>query len=425
MPIALVLAGGVAFSWVSITNAAHCAPQWSQDLAFFHQWVHSAANGGPWASPLILEPQGFFQQVHTHLMLPLVVGLYTAIPSQSLLLALHSFVVACTVWPAFRLAERAGGCRHALFVSLALLAFGPFQAVAVADFRPIGLVIPAVTGIWLAAHKGCAKGAVAFSILALLARQDAVYLVGASGAVLTVLPWGENTRRVGMSVASIGVAGFIAFALLKPEMFFHINLTGQSTLPTGAELWANRASFGLAFLLSGWWVGVLTPAPLLAAMPVLWGMMTTGREWHILTGPGAHHHAFWLPFVVVAATVAAARVPKRFGGPLLLVLGWLAFPHPTLAPERPDLERLIQAVPSDARVAADYDTIHRFSGRAVLWNIDQLYVEERPRHWTNDWPLTSEMVDVVVAPHDHALVERLSEWHVVHRSQSHVVLRQP
>ena len=110
---------------------------------------------------------------------------------------------------------------------------------------------------------------------------------------------------------------------------------------------------------------------------------------------------------------------------MLLVLGWLAFPHPTLAPERPDLDRLIQTVPFDARVAADYDTIHRFSGRAVLWNVDQLYVEERPRHWTTDWPLTSEMVDVVVAPHDHALVERLSEWHVVHRSQSHVVLRQP
>ena len=87
---ALVCAATALFAWINVQNAAHLNPQWGQDLAFFHQWVHSAANGGPWASPLILEPQGFFNQVHTHLVLPLVVAVYSAVPTQNTLLVAHT-----------------------------------------------------------------------------------------------------------------------------------------------------------------------------------------------------------------------------------------------------------------------------------------------------------------------------------------------
>ena len=55
---------------LNVHNAAQMAPHWGQDLAFFHQLVHSAASGGPWASPLIMEPQGFLEMVHIHFQDP-------------------------------------------------------------------------------------------------------------------------------------------------------------------------------------------------------------------------------------------------------------------------------------------------------------------------------------------------------------------
>ena len=159
VPLLVVLTGTLVFGCLNVENATAGTPQWGQDLAFFHQWVHSAASGGPWASPLILEPQGFFEQVHTHMVMPLVVAAYWLVPTQETLLWLHSFAAALLLWPTYRLAERIAGGRHAMLCCLAIGMFGPFQAVAVADFRPVVLFLPGIVGLWYSAHRGSAAAA--------------------------------------------------------------------------------------------------------------------------------------------------------------------------------------------------------------------------------------------------------------------------
>jgi hypothetical protein len=86
---------------------------------------------------------------------------------------------------------------------------------------------------------------------------------------------------------------------------------------------------------------------------------------------------------------------------------------------------LSSLVPRHAKVAADYDTIHLFSGREVLWNIDQLYMSDRPWHWRDKWPLTIEDVDWVVTPGHHAIVERLGDWQQVTAVNKHLLFKRP
>ena len=239
---------------------------------------------------------------------------------------------------------------------------------------------------------------------------------------MLLTPWARTNRRtIGLSLLGIGGASWAFFAVMKPEMFFHINPMAPNPWPEGVELWQNRLGFGIAFGLSAWWLGALSPAPLLAAMPVFWGMLSTAREWHLLVGPGAHHHAFWVPFVVAAAAVGAARLPKLLGAWALLVASAWSFSAPPPSLANPALSALLSAIPAEAKVAADYDTIHGVAGRRVLWNVDQLYMSEKPHHWTGSWPLTLDAVDLVVVRKDHAITDRLNDWKIEGETATHAV----
>ena len=421
MPLLVVLTCTLAFGRLNVLNSTTGAPQWGQDLAFFHPWVHSAATGGPWASPLILEPQGFFEQVHTHLIMPVVVTAYRLFPVQETLLWLHSLGAALVLWPVYRLGERIAGGRHAIMCCLAITMFGPFQAVATADFRPVVLFLPGIVGLWTSAHRGSTLGCLVWGLVALSGRQEASYLIAASGIAMLFLRWGGCTRRLALVVIILGGISWVFFAAMKPQMFFHINPLAPNPWPDSSELWSQRSRFGLALLASGWWLGLLRPAPLLAAAPVVYGMLATSREWHALAGPGAHHHAFWLPFLVVAGVAGSARIKREFG-PLFLVLGGLfSFPWVAKTAGLESTVRLVERVPSDAAIAADYETIHRLAGRKVLWNVDQLYMEDRPYHWTEAWPLTVSDVDWVLAPSDHSVSRFLERWTVVAETETHTL----
>ena len=394
-------------------------------MAFFHQWVHSAATGGPWASPLILEPQGFFDQVHTHLVLPAVVAVYAMVPDTITLLILHTAFVSLAVWPVMRLGTDVAGGRFGLLMVIAVAVFGPFQAVAVADFRPIGLFLPGIIGVWSGAWRGSAKAIVFWSLIALLGRQEAAYLLAGCGLSLMVCSWGKATRRQGLVLILMGVSAWLFFAATKPEMFFHINPMAPPQPSLSPELWDNRTHFALAFLLSGWAIGLLKPAPLLAAVPVFLGMLLTSREWHALTGPGAHHHAFWLPFVFAAAIAGVGSKAPRWGAVALILTSAVSFPWAALTSSSVDTKSLTRLVPRDVKVAADYDTIHLFAGRDVLWNIDQLYMDDRPWHWRNKWPLTIEDVDWIITPKHHPMVDRVKDWTQVTAVNNHLVLKRP
>jgi uncharacterized membrane protein len=437
----MVLLGTALFSGISIQNAAHLAPSWGQDLAFFHQLVHSAASGGPWASPLLFEPQGFFDMVHTHLVLPLVVAVYWVFPHQEVLLVFQALFACLALWPAWRLAELCGARNSAILAPLALMAFGPFQGAAMADFRPSVLFIPGILGIFQGAAARRPGVVLAWAGVAMLGRQEAAWLIGLSGLCLWLIPWPQirleserwtrwkrgRAARSGTILIGIGILSLGLWVLFKDQMFFHFNPAQPENAPSLApEHLEARWDYVARLARSGWILGLLSPASLLAMLPIGYEMASTAREWPELVGPAAHYPAFWLPFLAASGIAGACRLP-RAGLPALLVLNLLAFPW--VGPRQGDssLQRLVEPVEAEDRVAADYDTIHLFSGREVLWNVVQLELpaEERPYAWDRDWPIGVEEMDVIILPRDHPLRDRLMDWTVLVETDSHQTLRRP
>ena len=425
IPAVLVLICTAAFGATSAHNAAVMSPTWGMDLAFFTQLIHSAAHGGPYASGLLLEPAGFFEMVHTHAILPLLMLAYRARPAVSTLLFAQALMASLALYPAFRLGEHAGGGRLAgLLAALALAANGLFQGAATADLRPSVLFFPGCIGLYAALSPG-ARGrpalaaALAWALLANAGRQEAAYLVPLAAAPLIVLPFagsgwrGLRARRRGQAalvLTGFGVVTLIFWAQIKPTFFYYIDPRHLSTsAPLSPDHLADRLAHVGRLLRSGLPLGLLAPAPLLSAAPVLYQMAGTAREWGPVTGPAAHYPAFFLPFLYVAALQGAGRL-GRPGLALLAALSALAFPWPGWRAGQPELRALTEAVPPEAAVAADYATIHAVAGRAVLWNSAQLRMraDERPRGWSAPWPIPPGAVDLILAPGDdpiHALLD--------------------
>jgi len=460
LPLALVAAGTALLGGLNAYDAWAMAPSWGQDLAFFTQIVHSAATGGPWASPLLLEPQGFFTMVHTHLVLPLVVASYALVPRQEVLLLWQGLFAALCLWPAFRLAEGCardrGLARPALWASLAalsLLLLGPLQAVGTCDFRPSVLFLPGILGVLAAARQRRTGVALAWGGVALLGRQEASYLLADVGLALCLLPWGSWTTqgpwgrraraatpwRTGLAVLGLGLLSFGAWVLVKPAMFFHFDPTH---LPPPAALSPDhlqaRLHFGERLLRSGLGVGLLAPGALVAGLPLAWQLARDGREWTDLVGATAHYHAPWLAFALAGALAGLARWPRRLGGPwlalpLFALANALAWPWPAPRQGPVALRRLVAEVPAQARVAADYDTIHALAGRPVLWNAAVLSMpaEQRPLGWAGAWPIPLSDLDLLLTTQDDpaATLAREQGWTELDREavdgRLHVLLRAP
>ena len=445
VPAALVAVGTLGFGLLSRHNAQAFSPCWGQDLAFFTQLVHRGASGGPWASPLLLEPQGFFEMVHTQLVLPLVVATYAVLPTQGVLLFFQAFFASLALWPAFRLAEQDAGWRGGLFAALGLAALGPFQAVAVADFRPSALFLPGVLGMYAAGRQGRVVQALGWAVVANLGRQEGAWLSLVVGVSLLAVPWGVSADRTvalrrrlraawqwrtGTALVALGVATLVVWTLLKPQMFFHLNPMSPAPLPDlpediveGRWQWVGR------LLRSGGVLGLAAPAPFVGALPIFREMARTGREWGPLVGPAAHYGAFWIPFVVAAGIPGAVRVHRRWGPPVFAVLCATAFPWVQARTGPTALSRLTDAVAPEARVAASYDTIHRLAQREVVWNSAWLTMTEddRPYGWTSAWPIPLEDLDVLVVKQDDPLLPsaRQQGWVEVDAVSDHVLLQRP
>jgi hypothetical protein len=437
-----VLAAAVGFGALNSWNAARLFPHWAQDLAFFTQLVHSAAGGGPWSTPLLFEPEGFFEMVHTHLVLPLIVGAWALVGRQEVLLFAQGAFGALALWPAWRLGAQAGGTRHGWAAVLALLLFAPVQAVATADFRPAALFLPGVLGVFAAAHRRDLLGVLLWACVANLGRQEGAFLVAAAGAGLALVPFGAPAGgpwwrrawrglRLREGLVALAVSGtWLAFwAATKPTLFFHVQPTLDAGVALAPDIVQNRLAFATELGLSGAALGLLSPAGLVGGLPVAVQMATNPREWGAVTGPSAHYHAFWLPFVLASAIAGAARL-GRAGGPLL-VLG-LALPFSWAMPRTGPVEAgvLETLVRPEDRVAADDFVIHRYAGRAVLWNTRQVEQppHEKPRLWPAEaWPIPLADLDVVVAREGDALLEaaEAAGWTEQGRAGGHRLLRAP
>ena len=440
-PALLVVCATVVFGTQSAWNAQRMAPCWGQDLAFFHQLVHSAAKGGPWSTPLLLEPRGFFEMVHTHLVLPLIVAAYAVLPRQEVLLYAQAAFTCLALWPAWRLGEAVAPRGGGWLAALSLVVFGPFQGLATADFRPSALFLPGLLGVLSAAWRGERWAVVGWAAVAILGRQEAVYLLGTVALTLAFLPWGPLSGRsllekwrsglrpvAALLLAITCLCALAFFVWAKPAMFFHFDpLQRPAAAALSPDHLADRLTFLTTLGRSGAVLGLLAPTALIPLLPISREMLEMGREWGPVVGPAAHYAAFWLPFACGAWIAGAGARLGRAGLTVVVVLNASSLPWPGWRKGPVHLAEVAQHIPAEAPVAADYDTIHRLAGRPVLWNTAQLRMNEhdRPRGWVGDWPVPVAAVDYIIARADDPIQKELTEWETVATIEAHRIWRRP
>ena len=438
---AAMLAALVAFTTQQLAAFDAHQPQWGHDLAFFHQIFWSASQLGEWTSPLLLEPQGFFEMVHFHPVFALLVPFYMLWPDPRLLLVFNALAIVLTAWPLMRLGEEAS--EHSGFglcAGLAWLAWMPVESAAVADFRPMVFFVPGFVLLLLGAWTGRWTTLVVGALLVCLTREESGYLLGFVGLVLAARPLGRGTRWHGGAVLAIGVVWFCVLLAIKGNLFFHFDprtygAGGSASVPE--ELAWARLGFGLRVLVSGYGLALLSPVVLLiAGPPTGFLVLDSSREWHSMAGPYVHLRSASLALVACAGTLGAAWLSKRDSrlpwavGALLVLANLVAFQgererarhrhaghvEAIASPEIQAREALLEHIEPHHAVGTDYTLIARLSGREVLWNTVHLYLrDQEPPHWTEPWPITADGLDVlVVTPEDPVLAELGPSWERTH-----------
>lgn len=427
----LVLVGAWGWSFQRQLLALHTHHlNWAHDAAFFRQILHSAVNGGPWASPLLLEPQGMFEMVHFHPVLPLVVALYALIPHLELLLGLNVLAVVIAGWPLACIAERVS--KRAWMAPVAALAFViwlPTISAAQADFRPMSLMVAGFAWVALGLVDRKWGPLLAGAALCVLAREEAGYLLAWTGVVGLIWP---KRWKHGLALLGVGVGWLLVLLVIKENLFFHFDprsLAGdRPEIPQ--ELRAVRWEFAWRAGLSGYALAPLSPVLAMGAAPTGFLWMDGHREWTRMVGPVVHLRGPSLALFAAAGTAGAAwavRKLDRWGWVVAaaMVLGnamsfWpqraslrarqAAMAETLGTPESVALAALLERVQPNDRVVTDYGLIAALSGRDVLWNAVHVDLDEGPRDWPWAWPVTLEHFDVVVVPLEDPLVGSLQGW---------------
>ncbi len=440
---ALLAAGG--WWWLQLAALRAHRLTWAQDLAFFNQIFFNAAAGREWTSPLLLEPVGFFEMVHFHPLFVLLVPLYWLFQGPEILLLFNCAAVAAAAWPLAKLGEAASGrAAFGAAAGLAYLLWVPAWSGALADFRPMSFLTP---GFALVAWGVCARRwapLVAGAAICCGAREESSYLLAFAGAALLVLPFGPAAagqrfgwrRKEGLALLGLGLGWFGFLLAFKANFFFHFDprtwLDGaRDAPPVDPELAAARLRYIRESFLGGYLLAPLSPAALLmSAPPFVFLQADAQREWQAMSGLYVHLRAPLIALWAVAGTAGAGWLARRYPRllwPLAagLVVGNLLSFRPERAamierargllddaasPEVAALDRLIDHVGPEDRVATDYRLIAALSGRRSLWATPHLYAEDaRPPYWTVEWPLTLDRVDTLLVPVDDPTLGHLDD----------------
>ena len=422
--------------------------QWAHDLAFFDQILFNASEGRAWTSPLLLEPLGFFQMVHFHPCLALILPLWMLRPEPSTLLLVNVAATCLAAMPLAGLArDRTGSDAFALAAAAAFLCWLPVQAAALADFRPAVFFIPGFLLLLQGAARPCRARLVAGALIVCSAREESGYLLPLLALVLLALPFGRRRRRDAWILLGIGLGWFAFLLAFKGNFFFHFDpvafARGFGEGPAvPAQLTADRVHH-LGLLWAGGFAPLLLcPAMLAALLPqVGFLMLDTHREWHAFTGTYPYLRHVLLPFWAAGGVMGWAWLLDRCGerlGPLArrlapaaLLLGCaLAFPVERGRLEQGTWQRhaealdsvevraldgLLAQVPREARVVTDYRLVAALAGRRVLWVSAQLYNDGgAPAGWSGPWPLTLDQADTLLLQRDDPVLAHMDDaWEAV------------
>lgn len=303
------------------------------DLGIFDQAVYLMSRG---LNPFLTTRGVFVQEDHFQPILFLVAPLYYLWSSPVALLWLQTAILACGVWPAYRLARH-----HRLSEGESLLMAGAYlclpaiQYLNAFDFHPVSIM--ASTLIWALwfLESGCWWAYGLCLVLSLMCTEAAGFTVGllAFNALL-IRGW-----RWGGATAALALAGLVV-AKLSNGAFPHSGMSpyaalyaqyGTSEVEVVTHLLrhplkvlAELSTFGTAYFLmeicgSLAFLPVLSPVRLLPSTATLLGNLLSWRQaQHSIA---FHYGAALAPFYFWAAVSGLGRTRSTFRKVCLLCVG--------------------------------------------------------------------------------------------------------
>lgn len=359
---------------------------------------------------------------HFHPILILLAPFYRLWPDARMLLVAQALLVAVSIVPILRFAERRLGTARGMAVAVAYgLSWGVQGAVAF-DFHEIAFAVPILAFALTALADGRTRAAAAWSPALLLVKEDMGLTVAAIGVLLMV----RRSRWLGAVVAVTGPAGS-AFAILVVIPYLnphgeyrYWNAVGGAGNGSGL-LHAATAGTGGKLVLLAYVAGVTAfvalRSPLaLVAVPSLAYRLASNNPLYWSTQV-VHYNAILMPIMFVALVDGVGRLEgdrwpyarrsARLAVPAVLLIAVALVPsHQFRHLYDPDFyrtppharaaHRILRLVPDGARVAAGNYLAPQLTDRCdvVLFpNVDHVPV---------DWVVVdTTRMSGVPAPREH------------------------
>ena len=299
-------------------------------------------------------------------------------PSPTMLLVVQAAVIALGALPVFWLARKhLGSVRLGSLFAFVYLLYAPVQWLPLDEFHPVALACPLLAfAVWYLDERRL-LAALPFLALAVLTKEELPLVVAGLG-VWYVLARGERVAGTVMALGGVALGAFYLGVVIPhfregaaPAFYERYDAVGGS--PSGivetaftdplALLRAVTEGRDLAYLfqLSLPLVGIFLAAPLLVlpALPELAANLLS--EVPTQTSIEFHYTAPIAPFLVTAAVLGVARVPRLAPVVLAACLAGAVFLGPLWAGElRPDrvsdhdriAQRAVDLIPADAAVSS-------------------------------------------------------------------------
>ena len=296
------------------------------DLGNMVQAVWSTAHGHPLRVTTLTGLQAFRLGAHVDPVLMLFAPLWWLWPSPDLLLAAQSAAIALGALPVFWLAQKYLGSRRAgLGFALAYLLYPATTWLALNEFHPGGLAMPALLFAFWYLDEDLLVAFAPFALLAAACREDVPLVLAGYGVWYAFFRGG---RGAGTVIAAAGVAWTaIAVGIVVPHFG-----AGQSTFSgryseARAALTDPPELFRIVFDHGGvhYLLDLVLPlaglcllAPIaLAALPALALNLLSATPTQ--TSIHFHYTAAEIPPLIVAAVLGSARLREHVRAPVATI----------------------------------------------------------------------------------------------------------
>lgn len=346
------------------------------DLGIFEQGIRSYAHGH-WPTAELKAPGYPLFGDHFHPIIAVLAPVYRVFPSAETLLIAQAALLAVSVIPVVRLADRKLGTGPAVAIGLAYgLSWGLLNTIAF-DFHEVCFAVPLLAFALEQLMLGNSKAAVLISLPLVLVKED----MGATLAAIGLYIAWKGQRRLGFSVAVFGAvtAAVVLLVLLPSFNPAGTTYTYWDNLQHGSGLSVTdglllRLFTTLMLLMLTAFIALRSPITVLALPTIAWRFVSGNASyWNI----SFHYSAVLMPILFVAFVDGLTRHRawvKRalsFSCAMTLVVGVILALRPGANPQwtsaqQSEARQLLARIPDDTTVAASNRLAPQLTNRCTV-----------------------------------------------------------